>query len=73
MVISSTIRKGKEAVDVCANTLRKYHALGLPFYYRGKACFVSKSELAMFIRAGAACANRKDWVEKRRTAAEGDQ
>jgi hypothetical protein len=45
------LSKAKQAVDVCANTLRSYHAEGLPFYRRGKAVFVSKAELAAFIRS----------------------
>jgi hypothetical protein len=45
------LSKSKEVVDVCANTLRSYHKVGLPFYYKGKAVFISKSELAAFIRS----------------------
>jgi hypothetical protein len=41
-------------VDVCPNTLRKFFKLGLKSYNRGKAVFVSKAELAAFIRKGAA-------------------
>jgi hypothetical protein len=47
------LSKAKEAVDVCANTLRQYHKDGLQFYRRGKAVFVSRSELASFIKTGA--------------------
>jgi len=47
------LSKAKEVVDVSPNTLRAWHKLGLDFYERGKAVFVSKSELAAFIRAGA--------------------
>jgi len=43
------LSKSKEVVDVCSNTLRSYNRAGLPFYHRGKAIFVSKSELAQFI------------------------
>jgi hypothetical protein len=43
---------GKECVDICANTLRAYNRAGLPFYRMGKAVFISKAELAAFIRAG---------------------
>ena len=46
------LSKSKEIVDVCSNTLRSYFKLGLPFYNRGKAVFVSKTELDAFIRAG---------------------
>ena len=47
------LSKSKEAVDICSNTLRAYHREGLPFYYRGRAVFVSRSEVSQFIRAGA--------------------
>jgi hypothetical protein len=46
------LSKSKQVVDVCANTLRSYNRAGLPFYRHGKAVFISKSELATFIRAG---------------------
>ncbi|HEY5232107.1 MAG TPA: hypothetical protein VIK35_01050 [Verrucomicrobiae bacterium] len=48
------LSKSKEAVDVCSNTLRSYFKQGLAHYRRGKAVFVSKAELAAFIRKGAA-------------------
>jgi len=51
------LSKSKEVVDVCSNTLRSYFKQGLPCYTRGKAVFVSKGELAAFIRAGAAKGN----------------
>ena len=44
------LSKSKEAVDVCSNTLRAYHDEGLPFYRKGKAVFISRVELAAFIR-----------------------
>ena len=44
------LSKSKETVDVCSNTLRAYFKQGLPYYQRGKAVFVSKTELAAFIR-----------------------
>jgi hypothetical protein len=50
------LSKSKEIVDVCSNTLRSYFKLGLPHYNRGKACFVSKAELAAFIRNGRGAA-----------------
>lgn len=53
------LTKAKEAVDVCANTLREYHGRGLPFYRQGRAVFISRSELAMFIRNPAAFAANK--------------
>ncbi len=45
------LSKAKEVVDVCSNTLRAYNKAGLPFYRKGKAIFVSKAELAAFIRS----------------------
>ena len=47
------LSKSKETVDLCSNTLRKFHAEGLPFYRKGKAVFISKAELAQFIRGKA--------------------
>ena len=44
------LSKSKAVVDVSPNTLRSYFKQGLPFYKRNKAVFVSKSELASFIR-----------------------
>ncbi len=48
------LSKSKKTVDICSNTLRKYHSEGLAFYKKEKAVFVSKSELAAFIRSKAA-------------------
>ena len=48
------LSKSKEVVDVCSNTLRSYFKEGLPFYRRGKAVFISKLELAAFIRGRSA-------------------
>jgi hypothetical protein len=45
------LSKGKEIVDICSNTLRSYHGEGLAFYKKGKAVFISKNELARFIRS----------------------
>jgi hypothetical protein len=45
------LSKSKEAVDICPNTLRSYHRLGLPFHRQGKAVFISRTELAEFIRS----------------------
>lgn len=50
------LSKGKDIADICANTLRAYNREGLPFYKVGKAVFVSKVELAAFIRGRAAIA-----------------
>jgi hypothetical protein len=47
------ISRSKEIVDLCPNSLRKFHKQGLAFYKRGKSVFISKTELAAFIRAGA--------------------
>ena len=47
------LSRGKAAVDISPNTLRSYHRNGLPFYRSGKAVFVSKAELAAFIRQRA--------------------
>jgi hypothetical protein len=48
------ISKAKETVDLCSNTIRSFFRQGLPKYQRGKSIFFSKSELAAFIRKGAA-------------------
>ena len=45
------LSKSKAVVDVCPNTLRAFHRKGLPFYRRGRAVFVSRSDLASFIRS----------------------
>lgn len=45
------LSKSKAVVDICPNTLREYSKQGLKFYKRGKAVFVSKTELEQFIRA----------------------
>jgi hypothetical protein len=45
------LSKGKRAVDICPNTLRKFNEDGLPFYRRGSAVFVSKADLASFLRS----------------------
>ena len=45
------LSRSKELLDVCANTLRSYNADGLTFYRMGRAVFVSKTELAAFIRS----------------------
>jgi hypothetical protein len=52
------ISRGKTVVDICPNTLRQFGLDGLPIYRRGKSCFISKSELAAFIRAGAMAGGR---------------
>jgi hypothetical protein len=44
------LSKAKEIVDLAPNTLRHYNAAGLNFYRQGKAVFVSRAELEVFIR-----------------------
>ena len=44
------LSKSKAVVDLAPNTLRKYFALGLNSYQRGKTVFFSRAELAAFIR-----------------------
>jgi hypothetical protein len=46
-------------VDLVPNTLRAFHANGLPFYRQGKMVFVSKAELDQFIRNPAAFQKQK--------------
>jgi hypothetical protein len=46
------LSKSKIVVDLVPNTLREYHDQGLPFYRRGKAVFISRTELNAFIRLG---------------------
>ncbi len=50
------LSKSKEAVDISPNTLRAYHEEGLPFYRKGKPVFISRAELAQFIRTRAVMA-----------------
>jgi hypothetical protein len=45
------LSKSKEAVDICSNTLRAYFKEGLPCYRKGKPVYISKTELAHFIRS----------------------
>jgi len=52
------LSKSKEAVDVCANTIRAYFKEGLPFYKMGKAIFVSRAQLAQFIQTKGVIQNR---------------
>lgn len=44
------LSKAKAAVDLCSNSIRGYAKEGLPLYRRGRAVFVSKTELERFIR-----------------------
>lgn len=45
------ISRARKVVDLCPNTLRAFAKAGLPVYRMGRATFVSKTELAAFIRA----------------------
>lgn len=47
------LTKSKEVVDLAPNTIRKFARDGLPIYRCGKATFISRSELAAFIRTQA--------------------
>jgi hypothetical protein len=58
--------KSKSVVDISVNTLRHYNKLGLRFYKLGKAIFVSKTELAAFIRMRA----ESDLLRQRKEVAE---
>ena len=44
------LSKAQEVVDLCPNTLRAYFKEGLPCYRKGKVVFISRTELAAFIR-----------------------
>ena len=46
------LSKSKAAVDLAPNTLRAYFKDGLNFYKRGKAIFVSRTEVEAYIRKG---------------------
>ncbi|HEV2696139.1 MAG TPA: hypothetical protein VG347_24840 [Verrucomicrobiae bacterium] len=46
------LSKSKRIVDLSPNTLRDYFQRGLKAYRCGKPVFVSRSELADFIRTG---------------------
>lgn len=45
------LSKSKASVDVSPNCLRAMNRAGLPFYRHGKCVFISRTELAAFIRA----------------------
>jgi hypothetical protein len=45
------LSRSKQVADLSPNTIRAYHAEGLPLYKRGKSVFVSRSELDAFIRS----------------------
>jgi len=44
------LTKSKRAVDISPNTIRAYARQGLNIYKRGRAAYVSRNELANFIR-----------------------
>lgn len=44
------LSKSKKEVDLAPNTIRAYAGQGLRTYRVGRACFVSRAELAEFIR-----------------------
>ncbi len=44
------LTKAKALVDICSITIREYNRQGLPFYRRGRAVFLSRTELDAFIR-----------------------
>lgn len=46
------LSKSKRVVDLAPNTLRTYFLRGLKAYRCGKPVYVSKNELADFIRSG---------------------
>ena len=62
------LSRSKELLDICANTLRSYNADGLPFYRMGRAVFVSKTELATFIRSRSMAPARTRSSQKRTAA-----
>ncbi len=45
------LSKAKAIVDLSPNTLRSFHQRGLPFYRSGRIVFVSKADLAIFMRS----------------------
>ena len=47
------LSRAKAEVDLAPNTLRAYNRRGLPFYRQGKAVFISKAELEIFIKSHA--------------------
>lgn len=59
------LSKSKQVVDLSPNTLRDYQERGLRFYQCGKPIFISKIELANFIRSGGPMRPRKSASPKR--------
>ena len=47
------LSRSKQVVDLCPNTIRDYHRKGLRLYRCGRAVFVSKQELSLFIKSGS--------------------
>ncbi len=60
------LNKAKAAVDLCPNTIRAYANEGLPIYRRGRAVFVSKTELQDFIRNPESFKESATLVKRRR-------
>jgi len=47
------LSRAKAEVDVCSNTIRKYHRLGyMQLFHTGRAAWFSKAELMEVIRRG---------------------
>jgi hypothetical protein len=51
-------------VDIATATIRKFIREGLPFYKRGKSCFISRRELEIFLRDPKANASSKRVAKK---------
>jgi hypothetical protein len=60
------LSKSKAAVDLAPNTLRAYFKDGLNFYKRGKAIFVSRTEVEAYIRKGPQPASAPETQAQRR-------
>ena len=48
------LSKSKKEADLAPNTVRAYAKQGLPIFKVGRSCWVSRTELANFIRTRAA-------------------
>jgi hypothetical protein len=55
------LSKAKRLVDIHPNTLHTYNKAGLPFYRQagGRAVFISRTELAQFIRNSESFAKKR--------------
>lgn len=65
------LSNSKSEVDLAPNTLRWYHEHGLPFYHQGKAVFVSRLELAEFIKTKSVPRQRGSNSKPEKTARKG--